>query len=224
MRIPSTVNYVLFDLDGTLVDHDHAARLGVLSFASQLGVTGEPDELVKRWAEIERHWFAEFEKGRATITGQRVERTRSFLGRPELTEADALATYDIYLAAYREHWRAYDDAAAALEAARVRGTVGIFTNGGIDMQTGKLQVSGLYSDDLIMLCAPELGAAKPQPAVYEAVLDVLGVNADRAHEVAVIGDSFPNDVAGARAAGMVAIHLDRHGASGDVSSLREIEF
>lgn len=29
MQLPSGIDTVLYDLDGTLVDHDHAARVGV---------------------------------------------------------------------------------------------------------------------------------------------------------------------------------------------------
>lgn len=224
MRVPESVRFILFDLDGTLVDHDYAAHQGALAFARQTGMDGEPEEIVHRWLDIERHWFTQFELGRTTITGQRVERTRAFLSRPELTDHEALELYEVYLRAYRAHWRAYDDAAATLDTARGRGPVGIFTNGSAEMQSAKLTVAGLHRDDLILLTAPELGAPKPRPAAYQAVLRVLGLTVDRAAEVMVIGDSLANDVDGARAAGMLAVHLDRSGAGGDIDSLRELEF
>ena len=58
----------------------------------------------------------------------------------------------------------------------------------------------------------DLGARKPDPAFYAAVLDALradaaanGEPALRADEIVMVGDSFDNDVAGATAAGLRAV-------------------
>jgi putative hydrolase of the HAD superfamily len=49
------------------------------------------------------------------------------------------------------------------------------------------------------------GVAKPHPGVFAPAVEALGLPPDR---VAYVGDSSFNDVAGARAAGLVPIHLD----------------
>lgn len=53
---------VLFDVDGTLVDHDGAARRGLAEH------TGSVDELVwARWVDIEHRHFERYLAGEATF-------------------------------------------------------------------------------------------------------------------------------------------------------------
>jgi putative hydrolase of the HAD superfamily len=66
----------------------------------------------------------------------------------------------------------------------------------------------------------EVGAAKPDPTIFTRALRIAGVGADEALHV---GDSADADLAGARAAGIRALHLDRSGADPDaLTSLAEL--
>lgn len=218
MLLPADTRAVLYDLDGTLVDHEHAARAGVESWSRALGL---PAGQWQRWLTIERRWFTAFENGEVSHLGQRVERCREFIGRPELSDDEALTLYEDYLAVYRSNWVAYPDALPSLQAALGRGlTVGILTNGAEEMQRAKLERTGLWLDGMIMCATVELGAPKPQPESYRAALAKVGASAG--HTV-MIGDSWENDVAGARRAGLHAVYLDRSGATGaSISSLDEL--
>lgn len=216
---PATPHFaaILFDLDGTLVDHESACLEGARRWARELGVSEDPD----RWNAIEIAWFKAFERGEVTHRGQRIERIRDYLHSPDMPEERAMELFQVYLKHYADSWRAYPDAVDALRRAlATSATVGIFTNGAQDLQKDKLVRTGLWDDRLVMFATAQLGAAKPQPASYAAVLERLALPAE---SVLVIGDSLRNDVLGSRAAGMHAIHLDRTGA-GEVASLREIEF
>jgi putative hydrolase of the HAD superfamily len=63
------------------------------------------------------------------------------------------------------------------------------------------------------------GARKPDPAIFEPALELAGCGPDEALHV---GDTAAEDVAGAKAAGIRPLLLDRSGNGGDISSLREI--
>ena len=231
MQIGSEVGVVLFDLDGTLVDHDAAARAGAVHLATKLGLPS-PQEQWRRWAEIERRWFLEFERGTVTHTGQRIRRCREFLGDDQLDDATALRIYDVYVEAYRAAWRTYPDAADALERAAASGReVGILTNGATEMQARKLSATGLDFDGLRLLAATDLGAAKPNPRAYAAAEARLGGAGPGS--MLLIGDDWHNDVAAARLAGWQAIYLVREGIAPHrampqeetpVASLSQIEF
>lgn len=231
MQIGPETDVVLFDLDGTLVDHDAAARAGAVHLAAELGLPS-PQEQWRRWAEIERRWFLEFERGNVTHIGQRIKRCREFLGDDQLNDAAALQIYDVYVEAYRAAWRTYPDAGDALRRAAASGReVGIFTNGATEMQARKLSATGLHFDGLRLLAATDLGAAKPDPRAYAAAEARLG--AAGPGSVALIGDDWHNDVAGARAAGWRAVYLVREGveahpvmprAETPVASLDQIVF
>lgn len=226
MNVHDDVSTVLFDLDGTLVDHEAAARAGALTLARHRGLA-EPEEQWRRWHDIERQWFTRFELGTVTHTQQRVGRCREFLGEPALSDAEALGVYETYLAAYRDAWRAYDDAHDALTRAINSGrTVGVFTNGVREMQQAKLQRTGLGDERIILLPTVELGEAKPKPESYRLAGEAIGV--DEPAQVLMIGDSWANDVAGPLAAGWRATYLTRAGllreGAPNVTTLADIRF
>ncbi len=63
------------------------------------------------------------------------------------------------------------------------------------------------------------GTRKPDPAIFARALELAGCEPEEALHV---GDTADEDVAGAEAAGIPALLLDR-GGSGDIASLAEIE-
>jgi putative hydrolase of the HAD superfamily len=63
------------------------------------------------------------------------------------------------------------------------------------------------------------GARKPDPAIFAPALELAGCGPDQALHV---GDTPEEDVAGARAAGIRPLLIDREGADGDIASLKEI--
>jgi putative hydrolase of the HAD superfamily len=63
------------------------------------------------------------------------------------------------------------------------------------------------------------GARKPDPAIFEPALELARCAAEQAVHV---GDTAEEDVAGARAAGIRPLLIDRNGNEGDISSLRQI--
>jgi putative hydrolase of the HAD superfamily len=65
----------------------------------------------------------------------------------------------------------------------------------------------------------EAGARKPDPAIFSAALELAGCEAAEALHV---GDTEEEDVAGARAAGIRPLLIDREGRNGDISSLEQI--
>ena len=85
---------------------------------------------------------------------------------------------------------------------RVR--LGLVTNGPADLQRGKLQRTGLGRLFDAIVVSGEVGRGKPDPYLFELVLDRLGVPAG---ESVMIGDSLARDVAGGAAAGLATIWL-----------------
>ena len=69
----------------------------------------------------------------------------------------------------------------------------------------------------------EVGAAKPEPAIFSRALELAGVDARQA---LMVGDNLGVDVAGAERAGIAAVLVDRSGAAalraGAIRSLAEL--
>ena len=100
-------------------------------------------------------------------------------------------------------WRAYDDAAPLLDGLRERGVrTAVLSNVGVDIRP-VMEREGLRADAVVLSC--EVGAVKPQPEIFRAALDALGVTAE---EALMVGDSWKDD-AGAAALGIRTLLLPR---------------
>ncbi len=68
-------------------------------------------------------------------------------------------------------------------------------------------IAGLFG---ALVDSTAVGALKPDPRIFRAALDTLGVEPDRA---VFVGDSLPRDMAGARALGMPHVWVRAAGAA-----------
>jgi putative hydrolase of the HAD superfamily len=115
-------------------------------------------------------------------------------------------------------FRAYPDAGPALSELRSRGLrLVCISNWDISLPD-VLARCGLMDAVEGVVSSAGVGARKPDPAIFEAALEVAGVQAPEALHV---GDTPDEDVAGARAAGIRVLLLDRDGG-GDIASLAEV--
>ena len=77
--------------------------------------------------------------------------------------------------------------------------VGVVTNGGSETQWGKLRNTGIA--DLVTACvvSEEFGAWKPDPAIFEHALKLIGAEAE---STVFVGDNSEHDILGAIGVGM----------------------
>jgi putative hydrolase of the HAD superfamily len=131
---------------------------------------------------------------------EEIRRTLALEGLDHATAREAM------LAALR--FRAFPDAPPFLRTLKERGMrVVAASNWDASLPDG-LARTGLapYLDGAVSSAV--VGAAKPDPAVFHAALELAGCDPDEAFHV---GDSPESDVEGARAAGIRVALLDRHG-------------
>lgn len=107
---------------------------------------------------------------------------------------------------------AYADAAPALHELRAGGLrVVVASNWDCSLPEVLAEARLLHLVDGVVASAA-VGAAKPDPALLEAALRTAGCEASEALHV---GDSVPNDVAGAIVAGVAPVLIARDGAAAD---------
>jgi putative hydrolase of the HAD superfamily len=117
-------------------------------------------------------------------------------------------------------FRAYPEVPGVLDELRELGVARVVVSNWDVSLRAVLDETGLAPllDGLVI--SAEVGASKPDPAIFARALAVAGVSAGEALHV---GDTAAADLAGARAAGIRALHLDRSGADGDaLASLAEL--
>jgi putative hydrolase of the HAD superfamily len=130
--------------------------------------------------------------------------------------------------------RCYDDTESSVQDIKAMGLkTAILTNNpwGMPARTWKelmMRYSFASAVDKIVCCR-DVGWRKPSRQPFDRVVQELRVHPD---EAIMVGDSFDLDVRGATAAGLLAVHLDRHspaaahhelvGGQYRIGSLREL--
>ena len=216
---------VLFDLDGTLVDHVSAGRKAVLRWvASQVPDHQRTEEqLTGEWLRLEREHFDSYLSRRLSFQEQRRARLRGFLmflEHPQCADEELDLRFSRYLNYYEQAWTAYDDAVPAVATLKLDGiTVGVLTNGDETQQRAKLAAVGLLASFDCVIASSTLTTAKPAAAAFAEACARLG---RPAHEVIYVGDSLHTDAAAAAAAGLVGVWLNRQNAPDPEPPIRMI--
>jgi len=208
---------VLFDIDGTLVDHDEAEKEAVLALHRRLGLGGIFGDFHVRWrVALERH-YARFLAGELSSQEQRRARLREVLGSP-LSDADADALIAGYLDDYLSHCRLYADVEPAL--AELSGhRLGIISNGELGQQRTKLLRNRIAQHFATMVMSADCGSAKPAAAIFHIACNRMNVPPS---EAVYIGDRRDIDAEAALAAGLHAIWVDRAGTADSGEPLMHI--
>lgn len=197
-----------FDLDGTLLDHEHAQRGGLASVAESESALSEAggSHFLKVWRAAESKLFPRVERGEVTIEGYRRERLREVFpgvcGHRSDDELDYI--YACYLKGYEASWRLYPDVVDTLSC--LKGPRALITNGASVLQRAKisrLNLQGLFSEIYI---SGELGISKPDPRLFAKACADLQV---RPVDVHYVGDSIRNDIEGSAGAGLNPIWINR---------------
>jgi putative hydrolase of the HAD superfamily len=109
-----------------------------------------------------------------------------------------------------ENFALYEDALPVLaELRRHELKIGLVSNGQRDLD--EFALHHLLEVDALV-GSKSHGRVKPHPSIFMAALEALAV---RPEETAMVGDSYEDDIEGARALGMRAIFLDRDGLHPD---------
>ncbi len=105
-------------------------------------------------------------------------------------------------------WRIYPEATSVIAACRRRGLrCGVVSNWGTYLDAILASLGLDSAMDFVLVSARE-GCLKPEPAFFHRALAAAGVTAAEALHV---GDTYRDDAAGARDAGLLGVHLDRAG-------------
>lgn len=208
------VSFIYFDLDDTLTDHKEAARNTLIDLYTErikalmpsLGV----DDFIHTYEKVNRaKWvaYAAKEIDKQEVKYGRFRDTMTQLGGRDWP-VEALS--DDFLSISQRYWHWVEGAEAVFKQLLKSYSCGIITNGFAEIQEVKFAHFGI--DELAdpLLVSEEIGAMKPDPAVFEYAASLVGHSAD---ELLYVGDSLHSDVAGATAAGWTVVWYNPSGAA-----------
>jgi putative hydrolase of the HAD superfamily len=204
---------LLVDLDDTLLDGTYqrtSLRATCAFLASQ---PGSPDEtrLMEANAEVWKEYWPEVE-GPWVLGVRPTDDVRDEIWRRTLHRCGcddgplALLAARTHARIESESYRLFDDARRFLEMPPMDLPLGLVTNGPSDLQREKINVLGIEHRFSVIVVSGEVGFAKPDPRPFLVALQSLSVAPAHAWHV---GDSMAMDVAGADAAGVRSVWLNR---------------
>lgn len=208
----TAVKAVLLDVLGTLVELESPAPALREEIERRTGVDVGEKRAAEAFAAEIGYYLAHHVEGRDMEAvhdlrdrcSEEIRRTLALDGLDHATAREAM------LAALR--FRAFPDALPLLRALKERGVRVVAASNWDASLPDALERTGLapYLDGAVSSAV--VGAAKPDPAVFRAALELARCAPAEAFHV---GDSPHGDVDGARAAGIPVALLDRHGVLPD---------
>lgn len=219
---------VTFDFDGTLLDTAGfvpqvitqvcRAAADLLRLDVALVRAANAEEWAAFWPTAEPAWAAGSLTGRDMIE----EVWRRSLRRCGCQDGDILrSVIEVQSALNTTSAWLFPEAQGVVASLRDAGIgIALVTNGAADTQRGWLDALGINDwFDLIVVSA-EVGAVKPDSAIFGRVLDSSAVSSA---EVWHVGDNLRTDVAGAAGAGMAAVWVNRRGELCDQGPVPDAE-
>ena len=214
------IQAVTFDAGGTLIQPWPSVGGVYAEVAAQHGVKNlSPEKLNKKF---ETAWRAKknFEH---TLEdwADLVDQTFAGFCEPRPSQTFFPAIYQRF--AEVGAWRMYDDVLPTLDALASKDIpLAVISNWDARLRPLLRQFRlNRYFEIIVVSC--EVGFAKPSPVIFEHAAKKLGVAAEN---MVHVGDSAKEDVAGAKAAGIGALLIDREKKAnepGEISSLRQLE-
>lgn len=214
---------LLLDAAGTLIGLQAPAPLLAAGLQARLGAVVSVDAAAAALSAEVSYFREHMLEGRdhESLSGLRLRCAgvlRDALPRsPALDGAPLEDLRDTLLEALR--FVAFDDVRAALVAARARGVRTVVVSNWDSSLPEVLERTGIAPLLDGVVCSAVLGVAKPSVEIFERALSLAGVGAaDALH----VGDSPGEDVAGAIAAGIEPVLIDRAGSGARVDGVRTI--
>lgn len=226
------VRAVLFDLDDTLLDHQHCNRVALMAVRQNHRCFG-----AKSVSEIEREnlrllneFHDKFLRGVYTLDEARRERFRRlfrFCGEEVSSDDVILSAVGCFRRAYLSVRRPVPGALALLRELKPRVKIGVVTNNLVSEQQDKLKVCGLEPFVDAVAISEEVGFIKPQPEIFRVALERLDCACE---EAVMVGDLWEVDILGARAAGIRPVWLNRYetpcpeeGVAAEITALEPLD-
>jgi putative hydrolase of the HAD superfamily len=204
------IRAVLFDLDDTLVDHQHASRAAIAGVRERFKPlhAKDLDDLVRENQRILDSMHHEVAMGKRDVADARIERYRRLFAYAGEGPERAGAAAELHRRIYQSSRRCVEGALELVTHLHARLRVGVITNNTVNEQTEKLATFGFAPHVDVLVTSEEAGVAKPDPQIFRIALERLGCEP---YEAVMIGDAWVQDILGATSAGIRALWLNRQG-------------
>ena len=202
------IKAIIFDVDETLFDRVLAQQAVLELIVRQLPQVFrgyDPRRVLAAFLESDQLYTDMFNSG-APSEGSRDKRSKLFLQLLGIDEKYTVKITELYVRYYPTVTAHVDGAIQVVKELARKFKLGVISNGFTDVQYRKLETMGLRDLFACIVLSEEIGIRKPDPRIFLRAASLLH---RQPQECLYVGDSYANDVIGAKTAGMLACWLNR---------------
>ena len=224
------IKTIFFDLDNTLFDHMRAERATLkflLDSKPELFAKVNRENFLRTYDKNNTILWKQMADGEIAPSELRILRFKMTFEELNLTPIDYSMFSENYLAIYSKQTFAISNAVEVLDYLKPKYSLGILSNGFPRVQESKLSRLELHSYFEYKVYSEDVGVAKPYPGIFS---EAANISNSKPTETIYIGDSYENDIVGAKNFGWQAIFFNPKKTSEnnsladfEISDLKEIK-
>lgn len=195
------IKVILWDIDGTLLNFEKSENYAMKKCFSLLELGECTDEMISRYAKINRKYWEALERGELTKPEVLIGRFQEFFATEGLDTNKAEAFNAEYQLCLGDKAFFYDDGYKLVKELQGKVKQYVVTNGTQVAQKRKLERSGLGPLMDGVFISDEIGFEKPNIHFFNHVFEKIG--AYEKDEIMIVGDSLTSDITGGNNAGIL---------------------
>jgi HAD superfamily hydrolase (TIGR01549 family) len=202
------IKAILFDVDETLFDRVLAQQAILELIVKQMPQVFDgydPGRVLAAFLKSDQIYTDLFNNG-APSEGSRDRRSKLFLQLLGIDEKYTAKITELYVKDYPGVKAHVDGAVPVIKKLSRKYQLGVVSNGFTDVQYRKLEAMGLRDLFSCIVLSEEFGIRKPNPGIFHQAALLLHM---QPQECLYVGDSYTNDVIGAKNAGMHVCWFNR---------------
>ncbi len=209
--------YLLWDVDGTLLDFPYSQRIGITKCLEEIGVE-VTEEMICRYAQINDGWWKRLELNEVTKKELLVGRFTDLFEEYKIICPDVetfMNHYQLYLG---EVYKYIEDSLEVCKELQGNYKQYVVTNGVKSTQQSKLKLSGFDKVMDQIFISEELGVPKPQIEFFEKCFERIAQDEEDfdKEQALIIGDALSSDIKGGNNAGIATCWYNPTGQEKDL--------
>ncbi len=202
------IKTIFFDLDNTLFDHmraEQATLKFLLDSKPELFAKVNRENFLRTYDKNNTILWKQMADGEIAPSELRILRFKMTFEKLNLTPIDYSMFSENYLAIYSKQTFVISNAVEVLDYLKPKYSLGILSNGFPRVQESKLSRLELHSYFEYKVYSEDVGVAKPYPGIFS---EAANISNSKPTETIYIGDSYENDIVGAKNFGWQAIFFN----------------
>lgn len=188
-----SIQWLLFDLDNTLLDFDEGAQVAIKQTLSHFQLHDRADELIRSYHQINHFCWDQFERGAIDVHTLKDQRFTMFVEQNQL-DIDPQVMNRFYLTLLSQQTEEIVGARMLLDQTFSRFKLVLVTNGFPEVQYPRISKSAIGTYFKHIIVSEEIGHSKPAPEFFDHAFAKMG--SPQKEQVMIIGDSLSSDIKG----------------------------